>query len=110
MSARNYCTLCNMNAIGDENHYIFECSYFADQRERFLPLKYTSRQPYPNRAKDLFDDEDNLPRLAQFCKIVLQTFKKKREPTLSPLKIRKTHVMASGRVSKRPAHLNDYFV
>ena len=34
------CKACNMNEIGDEYHFIFECPAYADLRKKFLPRKY----------------------------------------------------------------------
>ena len=34
------CTLCNLNEIGDEFHYMFKCSFFTDQRNKYLMRYY----------------------------------------------------------------------
>ena len=109
-SGRNVCTLCDRNAVGDEPHFLFDCSFFNDARKRFLPERYKIPNPSPSHAHQLFNEEDldTLTRLAKFCKVIMKSFK--LEKGFSPLKVRKTHVMASGRVSKRPKYLDEFFV
>ena len=34
------CQLCNSNLLGDEFHYVFECSKFHTERKRYLPRQY----------------------------------------------------------------------
>ena len=34
------CLLCNKGLIGDEFHYILECTYFVNDRKMFLPKRY----------------------------------------------------------------------
>ena len=31
-----YCTLCHINEVGDEFHYVLKCPFFADQRMLLL--------------------------------------------------------------------------
>ena len=38
------CELCFLNKLGDEFHYLFECSYFEDQRRMYIP-RVLSRHP-----------------------------------------------------------------
>ena len=104
------CPLCTCSQVGDEYHYIFICNHFLTEREKYLPPEYLRTQTGQYNLKELFDEEneDVVVKLAKFCKLIMKKFS--REKPLTPLKIRKTHVMASGRVSKRPGYLNDYFV
>lgn len=32
--------MCDSNSIGDEFHYILECTYFVNDRKMFLPKRY----------------------------------------------------------------------
>ena len=63
------CDLCDNGNLGDEFHYLFECSFFWSERK---PNKFIVN---PNSIKyfDLFnsDDQNIIFRLAKFCKIVL---------------------------------------
>ncbi len=38
------CNICNHERLGDEYHYIFECSTLDEQRKRFLPNYYLRNQ------------------------------------------------------------------
>ena len=42
------CNLCDLNAIGDEFHYLFECTYFSDDRAKYISRYYVIR---PNILK-----------------------------------------------------------
>ena len=42
------CTLCEGNKLGDEYHYIMECSFFTELRKKFVPKYYRER---PNMLK-----------------------------------------------------------
>ena len=111
--AKTDCNLCKSSLTGDEFHYIFVCSYLETERKKLLPVKYLETQcPSTALFSQLFMETDPtiLTNLAKFCKIIMKLFKKEQPLVLSPLKVRSTHVMASGRVSKRPGYLNDYFV
>jgi hypothetical protein len=35
------CDICTSNAMGDEYHYLFECSFFNNARYFFLIYSYT---------------------------------------------------------------------
>ena len=107
------CPLCDSNAVGDEYHYVFVCKHLEKEREKFLPGKYAKNTcPDLSLFCQLFSENDRIivENLARFCKLIMKLFKKEKPLVLSPLKVRKTHVMASGRVSKRPGYLDDYFV
>ena len=111
-ASRLACELCGSGEIGDELHYLFSCKFFNDERSKFIPAKYLTAPPNHELAISLFghDDIQIRCRVAKFCKIVMRKFKIRKEPELSPLKVRSTHIMASGRISKRPRHLDDFFV
>jgi hypothetical protein len=32
------CDICNLNNIGDEFHYLFECTFFENERKKLLPF------------------------------------------------------------------------
>ena len=65
-----------LNRFGDEFYYLFECSYFEDQRRMYLP-RDLSRHPNTFSFKTLMNTKD-LPalfKLGKFCKEILSTFK-----------------------------------
>ena len=37
------CELCNSAKLGDEYHYIFECTYLRTERHRFIPKNFRKR-------------------------------------------------------------------
>ena len=67
------CELCFHNKIGDEYHYLIECSYFSDARRVYLPRNLLAR---PNTFRRLMcsGDTQELFKIAKYCKIVLKTF------------------------------------
>jgi hypothetical protein len=60
------CDICTSNAKGDEYHYLFECSFFNNERKSLLPHNLTTK-PNIDKFKELFNSESyNI-----YCKIVL---------------------------------------
>ena len=102
------CTLCNMDEIGDEFHYIFKCSWLESKRRKLIPPRFTS-SPNALAFHDLFNSEetDVLTNLARFAKAIMNEFSYEKPP--SPVRLRATHVTRSGRVSKRPDYFRDIF-
>lgn len=66
------CNICNCNSIGDEFHYLLECSFFENERKKFIPRCFIFK---PNIVKfnELFnsDNIDIVSNIAKFCKIIL---------------------------------------
>lgn len=64
------CTLCNMNEIGDEFHYLFNCSEIelVNARKKFMPKYYYT---YPNtyKFKELFKTK-KVRLLIKLCKLI----------------------------------------
>ena len=69
------CELCFHNKIGDEYHYLIECSYFSDARRVYLPRSLLAR-PNTDTFRRLMcsSDTQELFKIAKYCKIVLKTF------------------------------------
>ena len=69
------CELCSLLKLGDEYHYVFECSYFDDLRSLYLPRDLFSR-PYTVKFENLMcsSDTNRLFKVSKFCKVVLKTF------------------------------------
>ena len=61
------CKLCNLNAQGDEFHYVLVCPYFDNERKKLLPRYYWS-YPSVHKMSGLF----NLgrPHVLKFSKFV----------------------------------------
>ena len=66
------CELCFLNKIGDEFHYMLECSYFEDARRVYLPRILTTAC---NIDIMCTNDVQELFKVAKFCKVILETFK-----------------------------------
>ena len=64
------CNLCDLEHIGDEFHYLFECKYFEREKKQLLP---NIQKPNVLIYHDLFNDNDinNCIKIAKFCKIIL---------------------------------------
>ena len=67
------CTLCNLNKIGDEFHYLFECPKLESNRKKYIKAYYRIR---PNTFKmcQLFNSESSkeLLNLAKFAKEIMK--------------------------------------
>ena len=69
------CNLCASNSIGDEFHYLLQCSYFKRDRLRLIPASYWER-PNVLKYKSLLctSDETCLVNLGKFMGIIIKTF------------------------------------
>ena len=67
-----FCTLCNKNCIGDEFHYLLECTYFDKLRKLYLHRKYFVT-PNIIKFKDLLTSTsfETLNMLTIFIKKIL---------------------------------------
>ena len=64
------CDLCDLEHIGDEFHYLFECKYFEREKKQLLP---NIQKPNVLIYHDLLNDNDinNCIKIAKFCRIIL---------------------------------------
>ena len=69
------CELCRLHKIGDEFHYMLECTYFDDTRNVYLPRGLTSR-PNVNVFHDIMNSRDTqtIFKVAKFSKTILKSF------------------------------------
>ena len=69
------CQLCQTSNIGDELHYLLECSFFQRERQNLIDQYYYKR---PNILKfnELLNigNERKLIKLAKFMKIIMKYF------------------------------------
>ena len=63
-----YCELCQKNQIGDEYHYIFECTNLSEKRTSLLP-KHLIERPNIIKFKNLMTSERK-PILQKLCKFI----------------------------------------
>lgn len=70
------CELCFLHKLGDEYHYVLECTYFDDLRRNYLPRDLISR-PNTMKFENLMGSNDIylLFKVSKYCKVVLKTFK-----------------------------------
>ena len=70
------CDLCSKYELGDEFHYIFNCTLFKDERSKYLPKRLVGC-PNALTYNELMNSDDKyvLIGLAKFCKIVMSIFK-----------------------------------
>ena len=66
------CTLCESHAIGDEFHYIFTCSFFSNDRKRYIQNVESKYRKFPSafNLNSLFNVGLSGPRLIQLCKFI----------------------------------------
>ena len=69
------CNLCSVNVLGDEFHYIFQCSHFNTIRKKFIDAYYLNN---PNTVKYCqlmnSNDKSTLLKLSLFCKNIMSAF------------------------------------
>ena len=63
-----YCELCQKKQIGDEYHYIFECTNLSEKRTSLLP-KHLIERPNIIKFKNLMTSERK-PILQKLCKFI----------------------------------------
>ena len=101
-----FCSLCNLNEIGDEFHYIFKCRAFAAKRKQLIQPYFVTR-PNVIKFQELFEssDPDVLMKLAKFTQIVMKAYPFEKAP--SPIKLQESYTTRAGRVTRRPIRLAD---
>ena len=69
------CTLCTSNDVGDEFHYLFDCSFFNSERKLFIKPYYL-RRPNTLKMERLFNITSKkwLTNLTKFVKIIMSAF------------------------------------
>ena len=112
------CKKCNLNALGDENHYIFNCKFFSEERARYLPNFVNGTDDLHNAWDTILSYKNkDLVNFASFVRFIISKFefdKKDKSDTESKdkvgdwLKIKRAKTSNSGRILKLPArYLNN---
>ena len=71
----NTCKKCDLEEVGDENHYIFSCKFFTNDRHKYLPNYSKGTSNFESAWKDLISyKDDNLVKLANFIHIISSHF------------------------------------
>ena len=70
------CELCFLNKIGDDFHYLLECSYFEDAKRVYLTRNLHAR-PNVDTVRRIIcpKDTQRLFKVVKFCKVILKMFK-----------------------------------
>ena len=70
------CTLCDLNEIGDEFHYLLVCPFFKDSRVKYIK-RYYYGHPNANKMTKQFNEinDRKMLRLAKSLHIILQYLK-----------------------------------
>jgi len=70
------CTLCSQNEIGDEFHYLFKCTFFNEDRNKYMK-RYYYVQPNMDKMTKLFNTTNNKDtlNLGKFTYNIIQQFK-----------------------------------
>jgi hypothetical protein len=74
------CTLCNLHEVGDEYHYIFNCSCFKEQRNLYIDNHFLEHAS-AYKMNELFNQ--NGEKLVRLCKYVLVVLKRLNENSSS---------------------------
>lgn len=73
---QRFCPLCNCNLIGDEFHYLFQCEFFKDSRQKLLPRYYVRNCNIYKFQKLMSTPKVKLlNNISEFVHIVLSKFK-----------------------------------
>ena len=74
------CSKCNLDEIGDESHYLFTCTYFSNDRSKFLsPFLNINVDNISTAWKEILNySGENLVKVGKFMKIILSNFDFKR--------------------------------
>ena len=108
LASSKSCRLCNLNALGDENHYLFSCPAFDLERKSYLTptLLQISQSSYGEAWKAIMKLEKiELINIAKFSRVIMSNFKHEREQPEAPI-INPTTVTRTGRIVKAPQRLN----
>jgi len=74
--SQRFCNLCNNSKLGDEFHYLFECTEFEQARTKLLD-NYFKKRPDSIKMYKLFNSPlpSTLLKLSKFCSIIMDIFK-----------------------------------
>ena len=100
------CKKCDLDEIGDENHYIFSCKFFTEDRLKYLPDFTIDVIDFDSAWKDLLKYRDsNLVKLATFIRIILSHFEYTGDSVIDKKKndwekIKRHKTSSTGRILK----------
>ena len=69
------CELCFLDKVGDEYHYLLECTHLSDVKRCYLPRNLLARPITDTFRKVMYPvDTQDLFKVVKYCNIVLKTF------------------------------------
>ena len=100
-----FCKKCDMNEIGDENHYIFSCKFFSLQRSKYMPSIACDAENLQSTWKNILSfDDTRLVNLAKFISHITSNFEFDRADSEKEdsdwHKIKRIKISRAGRVLK----------
>ena len=74
--SKRLCSICSLNDVGDEYHYIMICPIFSEAREEFLP-KYFCKKPSVYKYLELVNSNNTktLSGLSKLTNLLFSIFK-----------------------------------
>ena len=104
------CKKCEQNVLGDENHYVFDCDFFSEERAKYL-------SNFVNGAHDLHRAWEtilayrntDLVNFAKFIRCIMSNFEFEKKDKIENYndndwsKIKRAKTSRAGRILKLPA-------
>jgi hypothetical protein len=74
------CIMCDLNEVGDEFHYLFNCSMFGEHRKLYIK-KYYWNKPSAQKMTELLNSKNRkLTNLCKFISLILAHFNQNSKP------------------------------
>ena len=70
---KRICTLCNTNVMGDEYHYIMECTYLELERKKYLSHKNV-KPANCETFRSIFNNRRKVKGLSRFVSYIMYLF------------------------------------
>ena len=69
------CPLCDTSSTGDEQHYMFFCSFFAESRKKYLDEEILQNINNESLKAVFNSSKENLIKVSYFVQEIMQLFK-----------------------------------
>ena len=70
------CNVCNSGEVGDEFHYLFNCSFFTQLRKTLIPERYRKNTNFLSFESVMNENnEQTLCKLGKFVSVIMNHFK-----------------------------------
>jgi hypothetical protein len=71
------CTLCELDELGDEYHYVFMCPFFTKERHNFVKKYFWDKPSAPKLCELLNSKGKNLRNIGKFIAAIMDKFNSK---------------------------------